>query len=480
MADHRQRIPAEELPDEPRNWSLPFWTEPTHIVETPEDLGGQDDVLMETAEIETVEPLTAEELELIRQEAFNEGLQQGLIEGRQKGEKEGHKEGFDNGLAQGKKEGHEQGYQTGLEEGQIEANNRGEQQRDIITQQLQNFISALNSQLAEQQKDIEKVLPNIVEHLAKAVITEELSQGSDHIVHIVKQAIHALPVSLKDYTIELNHNDFPYIEAAIEQNQLQVNLESNESIDAGGCLIHTEKSLVDFQLSERWKNIIKQYHNQVQLGQISENQEDHLDGLVDAPDLAAAQQQEQTDKLEEQQADSNEQAEETHQETSNIIDEPSEPLAEQAKESEEKEKIENTEQEKQDALTAEASNGVEVENELDTSDEVEQETAELSDAKQSQSDEPVSDEASFNEASPNETDLTETSKDESNDATDISKTASSDHETAEAQVAQEQNAEAPVDQDQKSPNESKQSTQPESQNPPEQNTLDLGDEGEPE
>jgi flagellar assembly protein FliH len=271
MGDRRARIPASEVGDEPRNWNLPFWTEPTHVVETPEDLDGDNDVLMEVAEVETVTPLTADELEAIRQEAYNEGLQQGLEEGREKGEKLGHETGLAQGLKAGHEEGRKEGYDVGKVEGEVEAKGRAEIQRNNLQTQLHGFMQALNATMLSQQEEVEKILPDVIEHLAKAVVTEELSQGSEHIVHLVKQAIAALPVKLKDFTIEINHNDFSFIETALEQKQFSANLQSNEIVEAGGCLIHSEKSLIDFTLSNRWEEVIKDYHQRLQIKESSEN-----------------------------------------------------------------------------------------------------------------------------------------------------------------------------------------------------------------
>ena len=56
---------------------------------------------------------TADELETIRREAYNDGLEQGRVEGRQ----QGHKDGYDDGLAEGKAEGHKDGFASGKQEG---------------------------------------------------------------------------------------------------------------------------------------------------------------------------------------------------------------------------------------------------------------------------------------------------------------------------------------------------------------------------
>lgn len=265
MAERRERIPAEEVPD-PERWKLPFWTEPNHLVQQEKELLEEDDdVLVEEEEIE-VEPLTAEQLEAIRQEAYNEGLQQGLVEGRQKGEKEGHEEGYQEGLRAGQEEGKKAGYDTGLKQGEEEAKLTSEKTTQSAIEDAQQVFSALADTLAQQHEDLKNEIPDLVLALAQAVVMEELNQGSEHIQNLVKAALSALPLDSDGIEIRVNEKDLPFIEAAQEQTGFKAKIVSTESIEAGGCEVHSKYSAIDFTLSERWKSIVQQYRTQTQLG----------------------------------------------------------------------------------------------------------------------------------------------------------------------------------------------------------------------
>ena len=100
MTDLKKRdapIPAESA-EEARPWRLPFWTEPpVHTVEREPDPDAEK-VDAESADDNSPPNFpTAEELEAIRREAYNAGLEQGLVEWRQ----QGHKDGYDAGFAEG-------------------------------------------------------------------------------------------------------------------------------------------------------------------------------------------------------------------------------------------------------------------------------------------------------------------------------------------------------------------------------------------
>jgi len=275
MTERRERIPADEVKDS-KKWNLPFWTEPAHVVHS-EEAEAEDDVLVEDEEIE-VEPLTAEQLEAIRQEAYNEGLEQGLVEGRQKGEKLGYDEGFLEGKQAGEEEGKKLGFDAGFEQGEKQAFENGSKAQADIQKRYEAILSSIQSQFESQKQSLAETIPDIVLTLAQAVIQEELSQGSEHIVKLVEEALNALPLDSGDVKIEVNPDDLPFIEAAIEQGKFEGRVVENMSIEAGGCEVHTRYSSVNFGLSDRWKTIEKQYRQQIQLAL---NNEENTDDILE-------------------------------------------------------------------------------------------------------------------------------------------------------------------------------------------------------
>ena len=268
MIERRQRIPAEEVVD-PKSWNLPFWVEPEALVKAREKEEAQEQLEAE-AEVEEeeleVEPLTAEQLEQIRQEAYNEGLEQGLVEGRQKGEKLGTQEGRKEGLATGTQEGHKLGLEAGKAEGQKKALEKSDKETKQTIAHLESVITVLTDQMTSQKVAIENLLPELVEMLAQAVIHEELSQGSEHIVALVNLAIEALPLDKSDLTVEINEKDLPFLEASFQRNNIEVKVNTNGNISPGGCQLVTDKSVADFTLQDRWEEVIKQYKNQLEIG----------------------------------------------------------------------------------------------------------------------------------------------------------------------------------------------------------------------
>ena len=283
MSERRERIPAEEVPD-PKRWKLPYWTEPQHVIHVDEEEESDDsDVLVEEEEIE-VEPLTADQLEAIRQEAYNEGLEQGLIEGRQKGEKQGHDAGHAEGLVAGKEEGKKIGYDEGLAKGEKAALAEGEDKSAQLTSRIQSNMRHIEKSITEQRASLEKILPELVISLSEAVVSEELSQGSEHIVHLVNQVLDALPTDTQGLTIECNSLDLPFLEAAQENSDFEAKFKTIEGIQPGGCKVKSQFSSIDFTLSERWQSVLNQYQQQLQLGfnNLEEIQKTHAEEIEQA------------------------------------------------------------------------------------------------------------------------------------------------------------------------------------------------------
>ena len=103
--EHHHPIAAGDARDV-KPWRLPYWTEPPAWLAEKAAAEETEAVAADVHEADDVIPMpTAEELENIRREAYNAGLEQGLVEGRQ----QGHKEGYDNG--------HKEGYAAAFAEG---------------------------------------------------------------------------------------------------------------------------------------------------------------------------------------------------------------------------------------------------------------------------------------------------------------------------------------------------------------------------
>ncbi|MCP5335043.1 MAG: flagellar assembly protein FliH [Oceanospirillaceae bacterium] len=261
MAD-KDRIPAEEALDA-RPWSLPYWQGAPVVkpVKKPEPQPAVSEDDSEEIELE-ITPLTAEQLEEIRRDAYNEGLEQGLVEGRQKGEKTGYDKGFEQGKKEGYGKGFEEGKEAGFNAGEKKAEREGKQRTDEQVKQLTAVMFALLDPIDNQQAELSQSVHDLVVTLAKAVVGAELNQGSEHILTLVKRSLKALPVGSQNIRVYVHSADFPYLEEAAQQTELNWKPCVDDSLEPGGCRLQTEHSLLDYTRSERLAQVLKDFEHQ--------------------------------------------------------------------------------------------------------------------------------------------------------------------------------------------------------------------------
>lgn len=260
MADIKRDspIPAENV-DEARPWRLPFWTEPAAFVverEQEEQDDSQEDAPEETA---AAGYPTAEELEVIRREAYNDGLEQGRVEGRQQGiqegreegHAEGHKRGYDEGMAEGRREGNKIGFEEGRAEGQADVTAQASRLRDVVAT-LQAAVTERDSQLPE-------VLVMLVTRLTEQVLEHELSAGAQSINRYVRAALQSLPDGEKAARVFVSEQD----KALIDEAALRVAVETDDSLAAGECRVESENSLVEYSVSDHLQQALLELAGQM-------------------------------------------------------------------------------------------------------------------------------------------------------------------------------------------------------------------------
>ncbi|MCI8210566.1 flagellar assembly protein FliH [Pseudomonas sp. S25] len=212
-------------------WSLPSFDpyqepepEPEPVVEEPVDA-------IEEVPLEEVQPLTLEELESIRQEAYNEGFATG------------EKEGF---------------HSTQL---------KVRQEADVALKSKLASLDLLMSQLfdpiAEQDKQIERSVIHLVEHIARKVIQRELTTDSRQIGNVLRDALKLLPMGASNVRIFINPQDFEVVKALRERHEETWRIVEDETLQAGGCRIETEHSRIDASIETRLSLAIAKMYDQM-------------------------------------------------------------------------------------------------------------------------------------------------------------------------------------------------------------------------
>ena len=210
-------------------WSLPSFDphQPEPEPEPEEELPAQ----MEEVPLDEVQPLTLEELESIRQEAYNEGFATG------------EKEGF---------------HSTTLKVRQEADTALGAK-----LQSLELLMSNLFEPIAEQDAQIEKSLVGLVKHVARQVIQRELAMDSTQIEHVMREALKLLPLGVGNVRLYINPQDFEQVKSLRERHEETWRIVEDEAMLPGGCRVETEHSRIDATIETRISKIMDQLDDQL-------------------------------------------------------------------------------------------------------------------------------------------------------------------------------------------------------------------------
>ena len=209
-------------------WSLPSFDP---YVPEPEPEPEPEPPSMQEVPLEDVQPLTLEELESIRQEAYNEGFATG------------EREGF---------------HSTTLKVRQ-----EAEVALAAKIAALEQLMGHLFEPIAEQDTQIEKSLVDLVQHITRQVIQRELAIDSSQIEHVMREALKLLPLGVGNVRLYINPQDFEQVKALRERHEETWRIVEDESLLPGGCRVETEHSRIDATVETRVKQVMDKLFDQL-------------------------------------------------------------------------------------------------------------------------------------------------------------------------------------------------------------------------
>jgi flagellar assembly protein FliH len=209
-------------------WALPSFDPPPP---EPEPEPEPEPPEMEEVPLEEVQPLTLEELESIRQEAYNEGFATG------------EREGFHSTTLKVRQEA----------EVALTAKIAG----------LEQLMAHLFEPIAEQDTQIEKSLVDLVQHITRQVIQRELAIDSTQIEHVMREALKLLPLGVGNVRLYINPQDFEQVKALRERHEETWRIVEDESLLPGGCRVETEHSRIDATIETRVARVMDKLFDQL-------------------------------------------------------------------------------------------------------------------------------------------------------------------------------------------------------------------------
>ena len=209
-------------------WSLPSFDP---YVPEPEPEPEPEPPSMQEVPLEDVQPLTLEELESIRQEAYNEGFATG------------EREGF---------------HSTTLKVRQ-----EAEVALTAKLAALEKLMGHLLEPIAEQDTQIEKSLVDLVQHITRQVIQRELAIDSTQLEHVMRDALKLLPLGVGNVRLYINPQDFEQVKALRERHEETWRIVEDEALLPGGCRVETEHSRIDATVETRIARVMDKLFDQL-------------------------------------------------------------------------------------------------------------------------------------------------------------------------------------------------------------------------
>lgn len=276
-------------PDDETEQQLQHWHTPDLTNEGRRDTGRSNalnitlpqarKVREELEEDVVVKPLTADDIEQIRQAAYDEGFAEGKEEGFGKGYGEGRAQGEQDGLLQGQAEGKKQGLA------------QGEEELTARLAQLTGLIEQMQKPLASVDRKVEQQLLKLCLTMAQAVIAVEVQTNPKVILQAISEATSVLPLDAAQIRIKLHPADLTIVEQFYSKEQLAERgwqLQADATVAQGGCLVDTPRSSVDRSLVQRLQSSLEHF---IQLQDSADTAGDNpgaqLDSSVDAVSEAA-------------------------------------------------------------------------------------------------------------------------------------------------------------------------------------------------
>ncbi|WP_286265416.1 flagellar assembly protein FliH [Thalassotalea atypica] len=195
-------------------------------------------------------PLTADEIEQIRQAAYEDGFNQGKEEGYSKGYDEGKATGHEDGL----KLGHDEGLAKGLE--------HGEQQINDLAVIWQKQIDQLHQPLAVLETNVEVQLLELVMQLTEAVVLQEAKTNPDILMSAITAGIKSLPSQDSQTQILLNPLDISIVEQQFGEAYVKEQgwrLLAAPQFEQGSCQIENSTSNIDIRVKSRLKQVLESF-----------------------------------------------------------------------------------------------------------------------------------------------------------------------------------------------------------------------------
>jgi len=160
------------------------------------------------------------------------------------------------------KQAYEEGYNAGYKLGEKKAYEEKKQELTANNNALSSIIELLTEPLKEIDDEIVQQLADLSMVVAKQVVRRELHTEQGEIVGIVREAMTALPASTRKIILNIHPDDSELIRNAFslgqedDSDELRWKLVEDPMVSRGGCKLASENSRIDATVEARLNRVI--------------------------------------------------------------------------------------------------------------------------------------------------------------------------------------------------------------------------------
>jgi len=156
-----------------------------------------------------------------------------------------HKDAYDEGFNMGRKEGRAQGHKEGIAQAAAESIQQ--------FQKLELIFNSLAKPIAQLDNELETSIAELTLSIARQLVRREIKIDPGEIVAVVREAVRALPISARNPTIYLHPEDMQLVRNALSlsDDEKSYRLEEDLLLTRGDCRVETETSHIDASIEAR-------------------------------------------------------------------------------------------------------------------------------------------------------------------------------------------------------------------------------------
>ena len=151
-----------------------------------------------------------------------------------------------------------QAYAEGFAQGERDATHLAEERIAPLMATLQSVLAELTTMRQKRLSQIENEVIDLALHIGRKIVGQALQTNRDAVAGIVREALKHTE-DLEKICIRLNPEDLRHLRQTPGFENVKaserVQLEGDNAIDSGGCLVQTEYGEIDARIEEQFRTI---------------------------------------------------------------------------------------------------------------------------------------------------------------------------------------------------------------------------------